>query len=92
MCFTDCREARSIPFWAFPGSADRQSIIFKFTELRRQHVLRDAVDRFAKLTKIQHARYVVQGGFSDEYVAKELKLDLSPERKAILRNPATAMP
>ncbi|MGY2959894.1 hypothetical protein ACVWZP_000843 [Pseudomonas sp. TE36184] len=35
------------------------------------------------VTKIQHARYVVQGGLSDEYVAKELKLDLSPERKAI---------
>ncbi|MEB0043419.1 hypothetical protein [Pseudomonas sp. MH10] len=35
------------------------------------------------VTKIQHARYVVQGGLSDEYVANELKLDLSPERKAI---------
>ncbi|PBP46188.1 hypothetical protein [Pseudomonas syringae] len=35
------------------------------------------------VTKIQNARYVVQGGFSDEYVANELKLDLSPERKAI---------
>lgn len=35
------------------------------------------------VTKIQHARYVVQGGLSDEYVAMELKLDLSPERKAI---------
>lgn len=35
------------------------------------------------VTKIQHARYVVQGGFSDEYVANELKLDLSPERNAI---------
>ncbi|MFI8647917.1 hypothetical protein ACIGJK_24385 [Pseudomonas iridis] len=35
------------------------------------------------VTKIQHVRYMVQGGLSDEYVAKELKLDLAPERKAI---------
>jgi hypothetical protein len=35
------------------------------------------------VTKIQHARYVVQGGLSDEQVATGLKLDLSPERKAI---------
>ncbi|CAM3977299.1 hypothetical protein CCOS865_02257 [Pseudomonas reidholzensis] len=35
------------------------------------------------VTKIQHARYVVQGGLSDEYVEKDLNLDVSPERKAI---------
>ncbi|WP_324832047.1 pPIWI-associating nuclease domain-containing protein [Pseudomonas saxonica] len=42
------------------------------------------------VTKIQHARYVVQGGLPNEYVEKNLKLDLSSEHKAI-RNSLTEL-